>query len=335
MTGNKPYTVPVYKGKPLTEFSRLSDVWIKYVLASPWHKRCLLDLLNGLFEEECPPCMKPGEKVTDVSYPDRETVKEHQNERGAVLDILVETSEGQLVNIEIYQYLRPGIKDKALFNFARLFTSSSRQGGELLPRDCREGGELTGRAGAGKLKPVIVINLLSKELFREYGDEFVHPCALLHRHHPEVPVSDKLYLYFIEVTKCPEERTQRRLLRWLQYFNNRSVPGPGALEYTEDDPIFAELESMEMDFVADYDNLRRYFDHEEQARVDAMLMNEALSKVKAEGVLESRFDIARNLFKLGLSQAQIKESTGLSDTLLEKAQRDENLTEEEIASAMA
>ena len=26
MTGNKPYTVPVYKGKPLTEFSRLSDV---------------------------------------------------------------------------------------------------------------------------------------------------------------------------------------------------------------------------------------------------------------------------------------------------------------------
>ena len=25
MTGNKPYTVPVYKGKPLTEFSRLSD----------------------------------------------------------------------------------------------------------------------------------------------------------------------------------------------------------------------------------------------------------------------------------------------------------------------
>ena len=324
MTGNKPYTVPVYKGKPLTEFSRLSDVWIKYVLASPRHKRCLLDLLNGLFEEECPPCLKPGERVTDVSYPDRETVKEHQNERGAVLDILVETTGGQLVNIEIYQYLRPGIKDKALFNFARLFTSSSRQGREL-----------TGRAGAGKLKPVIVINLLSKELFREYGDEFVHPCALLHRHHPEVPVSDKLYLYFIEVTKCPEERTQRRLLRWLQYFNNRSVPGPGAVEYTEDDPIFAELESMEMDFVADYDNLRRYFDHEEQARVDAMLMNEALSKVKAEGVLESRFDIARNLFKLGISKAQIKESTGLSDTLLEKAQRDENLTEEEIASALA
>ena len=324
MTGNKPYTVPVYKGKPLTEFSRLSDVWIKYVLASPRHKRCLLDLLNGLFEEECPPCLKPGERVTDVSYPDRETMKEHQNERGAVLDILVETTVGQLINIEIYQYLRPGIKDKALFNFARLFTSSSRQGREL-----------TGRAGAGKLKPVIVINLLSKELFREYGDEFVHPCALLHRHHPEVPVSDKLYLYFIEVTKCPEERTQRRLLRWLQYFNNRSVPGPGALEYTEDDPIFAELESMEMDFVADYDNLRRYFDHEEQARVDAMLMNEALSKVKAEGVLESRFDIARNLFKLGISKAQIKESTGLSDTLLEKAQRDENLTEEEIASAMA
>ena len=96
MTGNKPYTVPVYKGKPLTEFSRLSAVWTKYVLASPRHKRCLLDLLNGLFEEECPPCMKQGERVTDVSYPDRETVKEHQHERGAVLDILVETTGDSL-----------------------------------------------------------------------------------------------------------------------------------------------------------------------------------------------------------------------------------------------
>ena len=78
-----------------------------------------------------------------------------------------------------------------------------------------------------------------------------------------------------------------------------------------------------------------FYDPEEQARVDAMLMNEALSKVKAEGVLESRFDIARNLFKLGLSQAQIKESTGLSATLLEKARRDENLTEEKLAAALA
>ena len=107
------------------------------------------------------------------------------------------------------------------------------------------------------------------------------------------------------------------------------------------------LESMEMDFVADYDNLRRYFDHEEQARVDAMLMNEELSRVEARGIakgetrgeakgmLKKSFNIARNLFRLGLSQAQIKESTGLSDTLLEKAQRDENLTEEEIASALA
>ena len=82
-----------------------------------------------------------------------------------------------------------------------------------------------------------------------------------------------------------------------------------------------------------------FYDPEEQAYVDAMLLNEELSRVearcKAEGVLESRFDIARNLFKLGLSQAQIKESTGLSGTLLEKARRDEPLTKEELAAALA
>ena len=95
-----------------------------------------------------------------------------------------------------------------------------------------------------------------------------------------------------------------------------------------------------------------YFsDPEEQAYVDAMLMNEELSRVEARGIakgeargeargeakgmLKKSFNIARNLFKLGLSQAQIKESTGLSDTLLEKARRDETLTEEDIASALA
>ena len=78
-----------------------------------------------------------------------------------------------------------------------------------------------------------------------------------------------------------------------------------------------------------------FYDPEEQARVDAMLMNEALSKVKAEGVLESSFNIARNLFRLGISKEQIRNITGLSATLLEKAQRDETLTEEELAAALA
>ena len=110
MTEKKPYTVPVYKGKPLKEFSRLSDVWVKHVLAMPGHQSYILDLLNAIFEEELPPCMEQGETITSIRYPDRELIKEHLNERGAVLDILVETSQGQLINIEVYQYLRPGIK---------------------------------------------------------------------------------------------------------------------------------------------------------------------------------------------------------------------------------
>ena len=122
------------------------------------------------------------------------------------------------------------------------------------------------------------------------------------------------------------------------------MPGPGALKYTEDDPIFAGLERMEMDFVADYDNLKRYFDSEEQARVDAMLMNEALRKEKesgielgetrgeAKGALRKSFSIAKNMFESGVAWAQIKQFTGLSDALLERAQRGEELTEADFDS---
>ena len=347
MTEKINYTVPVYKGKSLKEFSRLSDVWIKFVLASPEHQRYLIDLLNAIFEEEMPPCMEKEEKVTAIRFLDREQVREHLNERGAVLDILVETSQGQLINIEVYQYLRPGIKDKSLFNFARLFTSSSKPGREFssvqTERNAKNVPDTDTFSSEERLKPVIIITLLSQELFRELPEEFVHPFALLHRNHPEVLCSDKLYLYFIEVPKCPEVYTQRRILRWLQYFKNRNVPGPGALQYTEADQIFADLERMEMDFVADYDNLKRYFDSEEQARVDELLMNEALRKEKESGIAigeargeargETRgiFNTAKNMFKLGLTMAQIKESTGLSDALLEKARKGESLTDEDLA----
>lgn len=94
------------------------------------------------------------------------------------------------------------------------------------------------------------------------------------------------------------------------------------------------------------------FDSEEQARVDAMLMNEALRKEKesgielgkalgeelgetrgeAKGALRKSFSIAKNLFKLGLTMAQIKQFTGLSDALLERAQRGEELTEADFDS---
>ena len=86
------------------------------------------------------------------------------------------------------------------------------------------------------------------------------------------------------------------------------------------------------------------FDREEQARVDAMLMNEALRKEKesgielgetrgeAKGALRKSFSIAKNLFKLGFTMAQIKQFTGLSDALLERARRGEELTEADFDS---
>lgn len=86
------------------------------------------------------------------------------------------------------------------------------------------------------------------------------------------------------------------------------------------------------------------FDSEEQSRVDAMLMNEALRKEKesgielgetrgeAKGALRKSFSIAKNLFKLGFTMAQIKQFTGLSDALLERARRGEELTEADFDS---
>ena len=48
---------------------------------------------------------------------------------------------------------------------------------------------------------------------------------------------------------------------------------------------------------------------------------------EARGETRGIFNTAKNMFKLGLTMAQIKESTGLSDALLERARKGEALTD--------
>ena len=51
-------------------FNRFNDSFFKYLLATEEHKRFLLDLLNAIFEDRRPECVKG--RICDLSLEDRE-----------------------------------------------------------------------------------------------------------------------------------------------------------------------------------------------------------------------------------------------------------------------
>lgn len=57
------------KPKKNRRFNRFNDAFVKYIL---FNKLLLINLLNAIFEEFRPPCVKVD--ITDVAYEDRELI---------------------------------------------------------------------------------------------------------------------------------------------------------------------------------------------------------------------------------------------------------------------
>lgn len=63
------------KPKKNRRFNRFNDAFVKYILSN---KLLLINLLNAIFAEYRPPCVKGD--ITDVTYGDRELIAFHSNE---------------------------------------------------------------------------------------------------------------------------------------------------------------------------------------------------------------------------------------------------------------
>ena len=91
-------------------FNRFNDAYVKYLWATEKHKHFLLDLINAVFDDKRPACITG--KVTDITLEDRELPSDHVMEKHRRLDIRAETSNGELIDIEIQTYPEvPGARE--------------------------------------------------------------------------------------------------------------------------------------------------------------------------------------------------------------------------------
>lgn len=94
------------------------DFMFKQLFGHPGRKTITIAFLNGLLNR------KGRDRITDVRYENTELIKETQDGKTSRLDVLVFTSSGERINVEIQMVNRQDMPERVLYYWSRLFSSS-------------------------------------------------------------------------------------------------------------------------------------------------------------------------------------------------------------------
>ena len=316
--------------------NRFNDVFVKFLFANEKQKEFLIDLLNAIFDERKQLCIT--ERITDVTYADRELVSLNINEKGARLDVYVKTSQGQIIDVEFQSKVDESIITRDLFYFGKLFGAQLRQG-----------------ASYDQALPIIVIDVLKENIFPE-DEDYITFAGLTNLLTGKL-VTKLEYIIFIEARKCVMlgESKNTRLIMWMNYLLSKSDQVIEAL--AKKDSIFQKVLDAERNFRGDtkmmdiysineslhsvnetlhsvnetlnskvnsLENKNALLESEKAAlniKVDSLenenaSLKQEMQQTEARAKLEEALKNAKNMLAKGLPRSLVKEITELSDEQL-------------------
>ena len=125
------------------------DFMFKQLFGHPSRKTITIAFLNDLLR-------RTGEqRIVDLQFENTELVKDVEDGKTSRLDVLVFTSAGERINIEIQLYDHQNMPERVLYYWAKLFSSSTGAGQEYT-----------------ELTPTIMITILNYPLFPQETDQF-------------------------------------------------------------------------------------------------------------------------------------------------------------------
>ena len=317
--------------------NRFNDVFVKFLFANEKQKEFLIDLLNAIFDERKQLCIT--ERITDVTYADRELVSLNINEKGARLDVYVKTSQGQIIDVEFQSKVDESIITRDLFYFGKMFEAQLHQG-----------------ASYDQALPIIVIDVLKENIFPK-DEDYITFAGLTNLLTGKL-VTKLEYIIFIEARKCVMlgESKNTRLIMWMNYLLSKSDQVIEAL--AKKDSIFQKVLDAERNFRGDTKMMDIYSINESLHSVNETLnikvnslenknallesekaslesenaslesenaslkqeiqQTEARVKLETEArvKLEAAINTAKNMLAKGLPRSLVKEITELSDSQL-------------------
>ena len=268
-----------------------TDVGFKRIFGQELSKPLLLDFLNSLFE---------GEKhIVNLTFLDKEQPALFEEDRSLIYDIYCETDEGEKIIVEMQNKSQPFFKNRSIYYVSE---SIARQGER-------------GSSWNYEIDSVYLVAFLNFSPL-DFKKQFRTDVVLAEKDTKE-QFSDKLRMIYLQLPLFNKEaeECENQVERWIYLLKNMETLN--RLPWAAQSAVFKKLES-----IADVGGM---------TRAERLQYDEALKKYRdtisvfegvrlegrmegnAEGRLEEKIAIARNLKSMGMSISDVSKATGLSE----------------------
>ena len=268
-----------------------TDVGFKRIFGQELSKPLLLDFLNSLFE---------GEKhIVNLTFLDKEQPALFEEDRSLIYDIYCDTDEGEKIIVEMQNKSQPFFKNRSIYYVSE---SIARQGER-------------GSAWNYAIDSVYLVAFLNFSPI-DFKKQFRTDVVLAEKDTKE-QFSDKLRMIYLQLPLFTKEadECENQVERWIYLLKNMETLN--RLPWAAQSAVFKKLES-----IADVGGM---------TRAERLQYDEALKKYRdtisvfegvrlegrmegnAEGRLEEKIAIARNLKSMGMSISDVSKATGLSE----------------------
>lgn len=280
-------TKPYIHRAPMT-----SDLIFKAVFGSdtPESKQALIELLNLILERDDNP-------IVDLVYKNPFSIAEAVNEKTIIMDINVETSKQELIDIEMQIGELNIFVNRSIYYGCKQLSKSLEKGDDY-----------------DKIKPSIVISFIKDKLFPERRP--VHSIFTLRANDDSMQLSDILELHYIELGKIDWSARDPEKLAPLEQVG-------AYLQCTEDpdESIFLEtlvekgikvisMTDTILKEVSKEERLQYLQESREKAQMD---IRWNMHNARKEGILNGKQETAAKMKEEGLPIELIIRCTGLTE----------------------
>ena len=282
----------------MENFNRLNDLYFKKLLGDKSRKNLTLSFLNSILNKD------EHDYFTDVTFLDKDNEPLILDGKLSKLDIRADLNDGTQIDIEVQVCPFKFMAERSLYYWSKMYSEQLEKGAEYK-----------------KLKRAIAINLLGFAYLDDEVDWHNSYNFLNVKSHKML--TDHIEIHFLELPKftLKDMRKIRTSEAWGAYFSGR-YNKEELEEIAMTTPAIREAVAFEDLFLQDKIERRAYEQREKAIRDHYSYMH----AYKEEGLLEGRYEHAREMAKIMLKDKQdmdiIVKYTGLSVEEIEKLKLD-------------
>ncbi len=296
-------------GKFINPFT---DFGFKKLFGTEENKECLLHFINQLLEQE-------GEdKITSITYDNKEQLGRKVSDRYAVFDIYCITEKGEHIIIELQNAKQKNVTDRSLYYTTFPIQSQGVKG--------------SWDYSINKIYSITILNF-TLDYLKLPEDEYLHTIQLYKREN-KMLFYDKLMFIYLEMPKFKkrEDELTNDFEKWMYFIKNleRLEKIPKKYRDTIFEKMFVAAEIAKLDkmeyrkyikskkAINDYDNAINYA--REEGKLEGRLEGKLEGRMEGElkGKLEGKLEIVHTLLKMGKPIDEIVLITGLSKEQIEE-----------------